>query len=111
METYTVAKGSFPEHEKFVNEVYLPTMRRLDKRLKSIGYFSSIAAQDVSSFGGRMILSEYGSLADMEESNEELHSNDESRNALQRLGQLIDTSSHRVSLWNAGSWEVFKNMK
>jgi len=55
--TYNVAKGSFVQHEKFVNDVLIPTTKRLDKRIKSASYFSGMAAQGVSPMGGRMFIS------------------------------------------------------
>ncbi len=106
-----MAKPTFVEHEKFMKEVYLPTSKRLDKRLKSISYFSCMAAQNVSSMGGRMIISEYDSLADMEKSNEELQASEEARKVLARFSELIDTSSHRASLWQTGSWVLYQYMK
>lgn len=103
-----MAKPTSVEHEKFINEVYLPTSKRLDKRLKSISYFSCIAAQNVSSMGGRMIISEYDSLADMEKSSEELQASEEVRKVFERFGELMDTSSHRASLWQTGSWALYQ---
>jgi len=111
VETYVVAKPAFVEHEKFINEVYLPTRKRLDKRLKSLNYFSCMAAQGVSSMGGRMIISEYDSLADMEKSEEEFEASEEGRKLTLRLCELIDTSSHRASLWTAGSLTFYQYMK
>jgi hypothetical protein len=111
VETYVVAKPTFVEHEKFINEVYLPTLKKLDKRLKSINYFSCWAAQGVSSFGGRMIISEYDSLADMEKSDEESQSSEERRKLTTRFCELIDNSSHRASLWTAGSLTFFQYVK
>jgi hypothetical protein len=111
VETYVVAKPTFVEHEKFINEVYLPTWKKLDKRLKSLNYFSCWAAQGVSSFGGRMIISEYDSLADMEKSDEESQSSEERRNLTTRFCELIDNSSHRASLWTAGSLMFYQYMK
>jgi hypothetical protein len=111
VDTYIVAKPTFVEHEKFMNEVYLPTIKRLDKRLKSVSYFSCISAQGVSSMGGRMMISEYDSLADMEKSEEELQASEEGRKLTERLGDLIDTSTHRCSLWSAGTWELYRYYK
>jgi hypothetical protein len=111
VDTYIVAKPSFVEHEKFINEVFLPTLKRLDKRLKSVSYFSCMAAQGVSSMGGRMMISEYDSLADMEKSDQELQASEDGRKLIERFSNLIDTSSHRSSLWIAGSLEQYKYMK
>jgi hypothetical protein len=112
VETYIVEKATFVEHEKFINQVFLPTVKKLDKRLKSISYFSCIAgAQDVGPMGGRMMISEYDSLADMEKSTQELQASEEGRKLSDRFSELINTSSHRASLWITGSWKLYEYMK
>jgi hypothetical protein len=58
-----------------------------------------------------MMISEYDSLADMEKSNEELQASEEGRKLAERFANVIDTSSHRSSLWTAGSWELYKYVK
>lgn len=111
VDTYFVAKTSFVEHEKFINEVFLLAGKRLDKRLKSVSYFSCISGHDVGPMGGRMIISEYDSLADMEKSSQELQASEEAQKLTERFAELIDTTSYRSSLWTAGSWELYKYVK
>ena len=111
VDTYNVAKGSFVQHEKFVNETLMPTTKRLDKRLKSASYFSAMAAQGISPMGGRMFISEYDSLADMEKSNQELQASDEYLKLTDRFAELIETSSFRSSIWITGTWELYKHIK
>jgi hypothetical protein len=111
VDTYEVGKTTFVEHEKFINDVFLPAMKRLDKRLKSLSYFSCISAQSVGSMGGRMMMSEYDSLADLEKSIQELQASEEGRKLSDRFAELIDTSTDRTSLWTAGSWELYKYLK
>ena len=116
MDTYVVAKkpdgskGAI-DHEKFIHDVLIPTVRKLDKRLKSIRYLSCVAGQDISSYGGRMLIWEYKSMADWEKSGKELEKNAEANKVNFRFAQLIDTSSHRASFWVEGSHGMYEIKK
>jgi hypothetical protein len=117
IETYVVAKrqGSGKEggmsHEKWMQEVYVPALRRLDKRLRSIRYFSSIAAQDISSMGGRMIISEYDSLADMEKAGKEFAQSEEGKKLTFQFADMIEHTTHRASIWQEGSHAIYVKPK
>ena len=107
IDTFTVANPG-KEFENFIKDEYLPSILRLNKKLKSVRYLSCAAGDNVTPYGGRIIITEFESLGEWESSGLELMKNEENNKLTGKFGSMIERSTYRRILAYEGSLPTYQ---